>query len=581
MCLLLSVEGAGSLGWHLGVRWSRPVTSQVGIGEYHSPCSRVSLPMNTVRRISQRGCSHDMASGLANREGLSWAFGRILLAVTLIAAYTLLAVPGTAVAYADGELLHDRHEWAEESGNSGGNELSDVARAIGADDYWSSGYDGSGVDVAIIDSGVLPVEGLDGSNKIIYGPDLSFESQADNLRHLDTYGHGTHLAGIIAGNSSGGYYREWDRYSSGDFKGIAPGARIVSLKVADSNGAVDVSQVIAAIDWVVEHRRDNGMNIRVLNLAYGTDGYQDHGRDPLHYAVERAWKAGIVVVVAAGNDGNSADLRNPADDPFVIAVGASDMRGTTSLYDDRVTDFTNCGSYDRHVDLVAPGQSIVSLRAPGSKADQDHDNARVGSNKFKGSGTSQASAVVAGAAALVIDQRPGIDPDEVKKLLMRQAREIDGSSRCQGEGSIDLGAVKRADTPNRSRQYFDWSNGQGSLDAVRGSQRVADNGVEIRGEIDIFGNRFDTGRWVDDARDNDTWINGDWNGASWSGASWSGASWSGASWSGASWSGASWSSKTWSGASWSGASWSGASWSGSSWSGASWSGCSWSGLSWE
>jgi serine protease AprX len=485
-------------------------------------------------------------------------------------AYTLIAVPAEASTdYGDGELLGDDHEWGESSGNSGGYSMWDVADAIGADKYWSSGYDGSGVDVAIIDSGIMKVDGLDDPGKVTYGPDLSFESQADNLRHLDTYGHGTHLAGIIAGNKSG-------------FRGIAPGAGLVSLKVADANGAVDVTQVIAAIDWVVEHRQDNGLNIRVLNLAYGTDGHQAHETDPIHYAVERAWDAGIVVVVSAGNDGADSALRNPATDPFVITVGASDMRGEDDLDDHRLADFSSCGNWQRHVDIVAPGKSIVSLRVPGSHADVEYASARVGSDKFKGSGTSQAAAVVSGAAALIIDQRPGISPDQLKKLIMEEAEEIDdGSSRCQGEGSIDLGEVKSESTPQRATQNHAKSNGRGSVNAVRGSQRVVDNGVAISGEIDIFGNDFDTDDWVEDAEDDNTWEDGDWNGASWSGASWSGASWSGASWSGASWSGASWSGKSWSGASWSGASWSGASWSGSSWSGGSWSGSSWSGLSWE
>ena len=102
--------------------------------------------------------------------------------------------------------------------------------------------------------------------------------------------------------------------------GIAPGSRIVNIKVADSNRATDVSQVLAAIDWVVQHRTDNGMNIRVVNLSFGTDGNQSYVLDPLAFAVEQAWRAGIVVVVAAGNDGNGFALRNPASDPYVIAV---------------------------------------------------------------------------------------------------------------------------------------------------------------------------------------------------------------------------------------------------------------------
>src|SRR5438045_846718 len=172
--------------------------------------------------------------------------------------------------------------------------MYNVDRITGATTYWSHGYTGQGVDVALIDSGVAPVNGLTAPGKVVAGPDLSFESQASNLQYLDTFGHGTHLAGIIAGRSDaavpGSYLTD-----TTDFLGIAPDARIVSIKVADSHGAADVSQVIAAIDWVVQHRTDNGMNIRVLNLSYGTRTSQGYTIDPLAFAAEQAWKAGVVV----------------------------------------------------------------------------------------------------------------------------------------------------------------------------------------------------------------------------------------------------------------------------------------------
>ena len=491
------------------------------------------------------------------------------------AALTPAAAQAAAPAGSDA-LLEYEDDWAE---TSGGTRMQRVVKAIGANDYWKAGFDGSGVDVALIDSGVLPVDSLDDPGKVINGPDLSFESQADNLRYLDSYGHGTHLAGIIAG------YRPGFDDDPG-FKGIAPGARLLNVKVADSNGGVDVSQVIAAIDWVVEHRTDNGMNIRVLNLAFGTDGVQPHEVDPLHFAVERAWQAGIVVVVSAGNDGNGAALRNPAADPYVIAVGATDSKDTTRTSDDVVADFSNCGTTARHVDVVAPGRSLKSLRAPGTVSDVNNPNARVNPDLFKGSGTSQAAAVVSGAAALIIEQRPAIAPDEVKALLMNTATTVSGSTLCQGAGSVDLDTALSTATPTNATQTHTPSDGTGSIDAARGTHRVVDEGVTISGEIDIFGNTFDSASWSQAVAAGASWSGGTWNGASWSGASWSGASWSGASWSGASWSGASWSgaswsSKSWSGASWSGASWSGASWSGASWSGASWSGNVWLGLSWH
>ena len=212
------------------------------------------------------------------------------------------------------------------------NSMASTTDYTGAQAWWAAGYTGKGVDVALIDSGVSPVEGLNAPGKVIHGPDLSLESQASNLTNLDTFGHGTFMAGLIAGRDAA-------------YRGMAPDARIVSIKVATADGGTDVSQVIAAIDWVVQHRNDNGMNIRVLNLSYGTNSSQWYGVDPLAFAVEQAWDAGIVVVAAAGNSGyqgkgSSPALANPAFDKRIIAVGASDSMGTATLADDTMPDFS-------------------------------------------------------------------------------------------------------------------------------------------------------------------------------------------------------------------------------------------------
>lgn len=453
-------------------------------------------------------------------------------------------------------------------------------KTVFAQKFWEAGYVGQGVDVALIDSGVVPVRGLTTSGKIINGPDLSFESQSEDIRYLDTYGHGTHLAGIIAGNDG----------TTDGFQGVAPGARIVNIKVANYEGAVDVSQVIAAIDWVVQHKNDNGMNIRVINLAYGTDSTQSPKLDPLAFAVEQAWRAGIVVVVAAGNDGNAHGLRNPAFSPSVIAVGASDSNSTEKPKDDFVAGFTNCGTGDRYLDVLAPGRSIVSLRNPGSYADVSHPEARIGSDFFLGSGTSQASAVVSGAAALFLSKYPKATPDEVKAYLMASGNPLKTESKyCSVAHLIDLEllAVDKhlAEVRITLQQSRVSATGSGTLEGARGSHHVAVDGVVLEGEQDIFGQEFDSEVWAKYAANHMAWDGGDWNGSSWTGTSWSGTSWSGTSWSGTSWSGTSWSGTSWSdyvwgGASWSGTSWSGTSWSGTSWSGTSWSGSSWSGLSW-
>jgi serine protease AprX len=459
--------------------------------------------------------------------------------------------------------------------------LYNVVQQIGTPYYWDRGYDGSGIDVAVIDTGVVPVNGLTAPGKVVDGADLSFESQDPDLRHLDGYGHGTHLAGIIAGRDDQAPANPLLRDAQIHFVGVAPGARIVNVRVADHEGAVDVSQVIAAIDWVVQHRNENGFNIRVLNLSYGTDSAQDPRLDPLVYAVERAWRAGIVVVVAAGNDGNGARLGNPALSPYVIAVGAVDGLHLTGANAQPIPDWASCGDRTRGVDLVAPGGSIVSLRNPGSHADTRYPQARVAERFFLGSGTSQAAAVVSGAIALVLDHRPSLSPDAVKGVLTGSAKPLRKvSTQCQGAGLLDLYSAWWQAPPTRGQSHV-WSTGLGTLEGARGSEHLTHDGVTLSGEQDIFGRPFNTAVWAPLAAAGASWSGGTWNGSTWTGTSWSATSWSGTSWSGTSWSGTSWSGTSWSGVSWSGMSWSGTSWSGTSWSGTSWSGTSWSGTSWS
>ncbi len=448
-----------------------------------------------------------------------------------------------------------------------------IADVINAKQLLSHGVDGSGIGVALIDSGVAPVPGLDGDGKLINGADLSFDSQSESSRYLDAFGHGTHMASIIAGNDG----------TNNGFRGVAPGAHIVNLKVGATDGAVDVSQVIAAIDWAVQHRNDPGLNIRVIALSYGTESLQDYRIDPLTMAVEAAWRNGIVVVVSGGNGGSTyQSLTDPATDPYVLAVGAADIAGTSRRNDDRIPEFSSRGSATRGVDVVAPGVSIAGLRVPGSTIDDLHPEAVVDESYFRGSGTSQATAVVAGAVALLLDDRPNLTPDMVKAILRNTAIPIAGAkTRDQGAGLINVRAASGSSARARDRQSWPTATGTGLLEVARGGEHVADNGVELIGEFDIMGQAWDGPRWASLAAAGMAWTDGTWNGAEWTGSAWDGSNWLTTVWTGKSWSGKSWSDNSWTGKSWSGKSWSGASWTGKSWSGKSWSGKSWSVASWN
>jgi serine protease AprX len=473
--------------------------------------------------------------------------------------------------------------------------ISGAIAAFAKSDPRNRKVTGKDVGVALIDSGVSPVKGVAGAGKVVNGPDLSFESQAPALRHLDTFGHGTHMAGIIAGRDPEvAPDKENDKVH---FVGMAPDAHIVNVKVASADGAVDVSQVIAGIDWVVTHRNDPGVNARVLNLSFGTDSTQDERLDPLSHAVESAWRNGIVVVVAAGNGGVSTTrLTMPAVNPYVIAVGAANSNSTDGKADDLVQDFSTGGSATRHPDIVALGRSVASLRVPNSFIDVRYPGALIAGDPdqryFRGSGTSQAAAVVSGAVALLLQQRPGLTPDQVKKLLTGTATKLDGrksplsvNTQAQGAGELDVQKALDAATPTAAAAAQSWpaSVGTGLLDAARGTAVVTDpaNGVELHGERDIMGQPWNPGVWSRQSASGTAWSGGTWNGRSWTGAGWSSGAWTDAAWSGADWSGTAWSGRSWTDAVWLNGSWSGRSWTGATWTGRSWTDAYWSASIWR
>ncbi len=313
--------------------------------------------------------------------------------------------------------------------------LYNIERVVGAQDLWAAGYTGEGVDVALVDTGVSPVAGLSDPDKVVYGPDVSTDNGNPDLRYLDSYGHGTHMAGIIAGNDGATQGKGYA--DPAKFNGIAPDARIVSVKAGATDGATDVAQVIAGINWVVDHKDADGLHIRVLNLSFGTDSVQPWLIDPLTFAVERAWNAGIVVVVAAGNDGAAAaQVANPATDPKVITVGGDETNGTLDTKDDTVPAFAQHGNLVRSVDVIAPATHVLSLRVPGSYVDVNNPGGVVGDRFIRGSGTSQATAVVSGLAALLVEKFPTATPDQIKAYLTGSARPIGALSNLKLGGLL-------------------------------------------------------------------------------------------------------------------------------------------------
>ena len=282
------------------------------------------------------------------------------------------------------------------------------------------GYFGAGMAVAIIDSGIAPSTDFNNyvggstASRIVYQQSFVGGTPADQ------YGHGTHVAGLAAGyglaGSGAGYY------------GSAIGANIVNLRVLDQNGAGTDANVIAAIDEAISLQ--SKYNIKVINLSLGRPVYEAASLDPLCQAVEAAWKAGITVVVAAGNDGrdNSQNTNGygtitaPGNDPYVVTVGAIKAEGTIVRTDDRIASYSSKGPtlYDHYVkpDVVAPGNQIASDLPAGLTLSNEYPTNQVATGYFMLSGTSMATPTVAAEALVLLSQHPTATPDQLKAMIM-------------------------------------------------------------------------------------------------------------------------------------------------------------------
>jgi serine protease AprX len=299
---------------------------------------------------------------------------------------------------------------------------------------------GRGVAVAVLDTGIdggLPdFKGEDGRSRVV----ASAVTNPDATTAEDLYGHGTHVAGLVAGN---GLTLPASDPLYGRYVGAAPGANLVSVKVSDDHGNATLIDVIAGLQFAVDHRAD--YNIRVVNLSLDSTVATSYLTDPLDAAAEAAWRHGIVVIASAGNLGTAADAVSyaPANDPYVITVGAADEHGTPATGDDTVAAWSSRGvTQDGFTkpDLVAPGAHIIAPLAPGSDFAAACSACVVDGRYFQLSGTSMAAPIVAGIAADVLSARPGLTPDQVKGALKLTRPTADGS----GEVAADLALLAPA-----------------------------------------------------------------------------------------------------------------------------------------
>ncbi|WP_168198384.1 S8 family peptidase [Crassaminicella thermophila] len=277
------------------------------------------------------------------------------------------------------------------------------------------GYTGEGVGIAIIDTGVYPHDDLvKPINRII-----AFKDFVNNKTYpYDDDGHGTHVAGIAAGNG----------YANIKYKGIAPKANIIGVKVLDETGSGSTSDILAGLQWVIDNK--DKYNIKVVNMSLGSPADTTYREDPLAKGAAEAVKNGLTVITAAGNNGpNPRSIMSPGNSPSVITVGAADDNRTTSYEDDFVADFSSRGPTISGItkpDIVAPGVDIVSLSNKGHSSYVSH------------SGTSMATPMVSGTAALLYQKDPNLSPSQIKSKLSNTAINIGDSRYAEGAGILNI-----------------------------------------------------------------------------------------------------------------------------------------------
>ena len=364
---------------------------------------------------------------------------------------------------------------------------------------------GAGVRVAVVDTGVADSPDLGAR---LHHHDVSGTWQPGQPR--DPHGHGTFVAGVVAGSGTA---------SGGRWAGVAPGAEVLDVRVADDEGGTDLATVLLGLE------RAAALDADVVNLSLSSGSPLPWQVDPLTVALDRLWAGGTVVVVPTGNDGpGRGSVTSPGSDPTLLTVGALDENLTPDRGDDRVPSFSGRGPAPQGVakpDLVAPGRSLVSLRAPGSAVDVANPGSALDGSYFRGSGSSFATAAVSGAAAVLLQARPGLSPDQVKGIVRRSAYSARGLDdvRAAGAGGLDLPAALRTPTSAGDRAPADLPRPEenAARDAfaealASGDRRAAASAGQ---RLSPQAHRWVAHRWVADELAAHRWVTQRWDAHRW------------------------------------------------------------------
>jgi len=409
-------------------------------------------------------------------------------------------------------------------------------------------YKGNGITIAVLDSGVAASPDL--GSRVLARVNFAGSKATD-----DPGGHGSHIAGIVAGNGTS---------TAGEYVGMAPGANIVDVRVIDADGAGRVSSVVAGIGWAIDHRQQ--YNIRVLNLSFGAPALPSYQADPMAAAIEMAWRRGLVVVVAAGNTGPSTgSVQSPGYDPYAITVGSTDDVGTLASPDDGLAWFSSWGTPTggrAKPDVVAPGRKVVSSRVPGSALDQllaDHVTpAANGASMFRLTGTSQATGVVSGAVALMLGRSPSLTPDQVKAILVGTTQSYGPAGgpplpdpSADGTGLLNVQAAVAS----------------GPRPSVNGGLRPSDSLARALYPA-LYGQPL-------------SWRNPTYHGILWNTLSWATLTWDNIAWDNIAWDNIAWDNIAWDNIAWDNIAWDNIAWDNIAWDNIAWDNIAWDNIAWD
>ena len=356
---------------------------------------------------------------------------------------------------------------------------------IGVPQTSSDGPGETGAVVAVFDSGIGRHPGLGPGKRVLAAVDFTTGMPVLRARNVDRYGHGTAVAGLIGGRSPGNGLVPI---------GVEPGVRFVDVKVVGEDGTGSTSNLIQAIGWVIRHKERYG--IQLANMSLGHPPLESYKRDPLCRAVRKLVSTGIVTLVSAGNLGKTKNypkiwgsITSPGIDPSVITVSPIDTNGTASHADDVATSFGSRGpTYKDNLfkpDLSAPGKNVITLLEDGSRIETEHPEVQVGKQYAALSGASMATAYVAGAVALLIQNNPSLTPNLCKLILLVTAIKLRQPSMLeQGNGLLNVhDALKLALAVDVERRDF---RGAGSLGWSIGEERVWPGGAFALGSRVVY-----------------------------------------------------------------------------------------------